>query len=107
MKERVKYMKENITYNMLKNVSLADVIRIVIENGNLDIKTDIEEKDIYYTAKELMDIYPNMFSKYKLAKYIREENFPVIKDGKDRLFRKSSVEKWIESKNNQAMFRSI
>lgn len=100
-------MKDNATYNMLKNISLADVIRIVIQNDNLDINVVNEEKDVYYTAKELIDLYPNIFSKYKLAKYIKDENFPVIKDGKERFFRKSSVEEWLESKNNQAMFRSI
>lgn len=100
-------MKDIATYNMLKDISLADVIRIIIQNDNLDINVVNEEKDVYYTAKELIDLYPNIFSKYKLAKYIKDENFPVIKDGKERFFRKSSVEKWLESKNNQAMFRSI
>ena len=92
---------------MLKNVTLADVIRIVIENDNLDINIVNEEKEVYYTSKDLIDLYPNIFSKYKLARYIKEENFPVIKDGKERFFPKSSVEKWLENKNNQAMFRGI
>ena len=100
-------MKDLATYNMLKNVTLADVIRIVIENDNLDINIVNEEKDVYYTSKDLIDLYPNIFSKYKLARYIKEENFPVIKDGKERFFPKSSVEKWLENKNNQAMFRGI
>ncbi|HIR58590.1 MAG TPA: helix-turn-helix domain-containing protein [Candidatus Onthousia excrementipullorum] len=100
-------MKDLATYNMLKNVTLADVIRIVIENDNLDINIVNEEKEVYYTSKDLIDLYPNIFSKYKLARYIKEENFPVIKDGKERFFPKSSVEKWLENKNNQAMFRGI
>ena len=100
-------MKDLATYNMLKNVTLADVIRIVIENDNLDINIVNEEKEVYYTSKDLIDLYPNIFSKYKLARYIKEENFPVIKDGKERFFPKSSVEKWLENKNNQAVFRGI
>lgn len=100
-------MKDLATYNMLKNVTLADIIRIVIENDNLDINIVNEEKEVYYTSKDLIDLYPNIFSKYKLARYIKEENFPVIKDGKERFFPKSSVEKWLENKNNQAMFRGI
>ena len=100
-------MKDLATYNMLKNVTLADVIRIVIENDNLDINIVNEEKEVYYTSKDLIDLYPNIFSKYKLERYIKEENFPVIKDGKERFFPKSSVEKWLENKNNQAMFRGI
>jgi len=100
-------LKDLATYNMLKNVTLADVIRIVIENDNLDINIVNEEKEVYYTSKDLIDLYPNIFSKYKLARYIKEENFPVIKDGKERFFPKSSVEKWLENKNNQAMFRGI
>lgn len=100
-------MKDLATYNMLKNVTLADVIRIVVQNDNLDINIVNEEKEVYYTSKDLIDLYPNIFSKYKLARYIKEENFPVIKDGKERFFPKSSVEKWLENKNNQAMFRGI
>lgn len=100
-------MKDLATYNMLKNVTLADVIRIVVQNDDLNINVVNEEKEVYYTSKDLIDLYPNIFSKYKLARYIKEENFPVIKDGKERFFPKSSVEKWLENKNNQAMFRGI
>ena len=100
-------MKDLATYNMLKNETLADVIRIVVQNDDLNINVVNEEKEVYYTSKDLIDLYPNIFSKYKLAKYIKEENFPVIKDGKERFFPKSSVEKWLENKNNQAMFRGI
>ncbi len=100
-------MKDLATYNMLKNITLADVIRIVVQNDDLNINVVNEEKEVYYTSKDLIDLYPNIFSKYKLAKYIKEENFPVIKDGKERFFPKSSVEKWLENKNNQAMFRGI
>ncbi len=100
-------MKDLATYNMLKNITLADVIRIVVQNDDLNINVVNEEKEVYYTSKDLIDLYPNIFSKYKLARYIKEENFPVIKDGKERFFPKSSVEKWLENKNNQAMFRGI
>ena len=100
-------MKDYATYNMLKNISLADVIRVVIENENIEIKqVEQEERDVYYTANELIELYPNIFSKYKLAKYIKEENFQVIKDGKERFFPKASVEKWLENKKNQAIFKS-
>lgn len=99
---------EIAAYNLLKNMSFEDVVLMIMKNNHLDTNTGVkEEKDTYYTAKELIEMYPKIFSKYKLAKYIKEENFPVIKDGKERFFLKSNVEKWLENKNNQAIFRSI
>ena len=66
-------MKDLATYNMLKNITLADVIRIVVQNDDLNINVVNEEKEVYYTSKDLIDLYPNIFSKYKLARYIKEE----------------------------------
>ncbi len=95
-------------YNLLKTMSFEEVVLMIMKNNNLDINSDVNnEKDTYYTAKELISLYPNIFSKYKLAKYIKEDNLPVIKDGKERFFLKSNIEKWLENKNNQAIFRSI
>lgn len=99
---------EIAAYNLLKNMSFEDVVLMIMKNNNLDISMNTkEEKDIYYTAKDLYELYPKMFTKYKLAQYIKNEDFPVIKDGKERFFLKSNVEKWLENKNNQAIFRSI
>lgn len=89
-------MNEREVYNYLKNVSLIDIIQMVSKGVNNISNNEI---DVYYTAQDLYDLYPTVFSKYKLNKYIKEENFPVIKNGKDRLFLKSSVEEWLKIKN--------
>ncbi len=95
-------------YNLLKTMSFEEVVLMIMKNNNLDVTPDVNiEKDTYYTAKQLINLYPNIFSKYKLAKYIKEDNLPFFKDGKERIFLKSNIEKWLENKNNQAMFRSI
>ena len=51
-------------------------------------------------SKDLYKLYPHIFSKYKLAKYIKYENLPFIQNGKDRLFLKSNVEEWLKKKNH-------
>lgn len=99
-------MSEIDKYKTLQNISVADAIKLVLENSKLHIY-EPETRDIYYTAQELISLYPNIFSKYKLDKYIKEEGLPVIKDGKERFFLKSNVEKWLEQKNTRAMFRSV
>ena len=99
-------MTETDKFNALMDISVADAIRIVIENSDLQVG-NLENKDVYYTAQQLIKLYPNIFSKYKLDKYIKEEGLPVIKEGKERLFLKSNVEKWLEQKSNKAMFRRI
>lgn len=99
-------MNDYSVYNILKNMSFEEVILMILENNHFEV--DVKEKhDTYYTAKQLIELYPNIFSKYKLDKYIKNDNFPVIKEGKERFFLKSSVEKWLEEKNTQAMFRGI
>lgn len=99
-------MRESDIYEVLKNLSLADVISIVIKEIGIN-NTTTQRKDIYYTAKQLIEIYPNIFSKYKIDKYIKYNNFPVIKEGKERFFLKSSVEQWLENQKNQAIFRRM
>ena len=99
-------MSEVDKYKILQNISVAEAIKLVLENSELHIYEQ-EARDIYYTAQELISLYPNIFSKYKLDKYIKEENLPVIRDGKERFFLKSNVEKWLEQKNTRAMFRSV
>ncbi len=90
-------MSEDKIYEMLNNISLLDIFSIVIKRNN--IKSDMNNIDIYYTAKDLYKLYPNIFSKYKLNKYIKEENLPVIKKGKSRLFKKEDIEEWLKQKN--------
>ena len=90
-------MSEDKIYEMLNNISLLDIFSIVIKRNN--IKSDMNNIDIYYTAKDLYKLYPNIFYKYKLNKYIKEENLPVIKKGKSRLFKKEDIEEWLKQKN--------
>lgn len=97
---------DKLTFDTLKNISVADLVLMIIENSNVKI-TEKENKNVYYTAKELIELYPNIFSKYKLDKYIKYDNFPVIKEGKERFFLKANVEKWLENKNLKATFRGV
>lgn len=90
-------MSEQQIYEILKNVSLIDIFSLIAKRNN--IQSNIENVEVYYTAKELYELYPNIFSKYKLDKYIKEENFPVIKHGKDRLFKKALVEDWLQRRS--------
>lgn len=91
-------MKESEIYDYLKKTSLIDIMQLIARQNNMQIDTK-DDVDTYYTAKDLFRLYPNIFSKYKLDKYIKEENLPVIKDGKDRLFLKSNVEEWLKCKS--------
>ena len=88
-------MSEVDIYDYLKKTSLIDLMELVAQRNKININ-ETENVDIYYTAKDLFRLYPNVFSKYKLDKYIKEENLPVLKDGKDRLFLKSNVEEWLK-----------
>lgn len=97
-------MREQEIYDYLKNTSLIDLINIVIKQDNLEISRS--NIDIYYTAKELMKLYPSVFSKYKIDKYIKEENLPVIHEGKERLFLKSSVEEWLKLRS-ELQYRKV
>lgn len=91
-------MDEREIYNYLKNTSFIDILKLISNYNNIDISTN-KDVDIYYTAKDLFVLYPNVFSKFKLDKYIKEENLPVIKSGKDRLFLKSNVEEWLKHRS--------
>ena len=105
-RKELKIMNKYDAYSILKDMSFEDVILMIIKNNHLE--TGINESyDTYYTAKDLIKLYPNIFSKYKLDKYIKYENLPFIKDGKERFFLKSSIEKWLEEKNNKAMFNGV
>ena len=89
---------EKELYEYLKHTSLIDIITMIAKQTNIQVNQS--DTAVYYTAKDLIDLYPNIFSKYKLDKYIKEENLPVLKSGKDRLFLKSSVEDWLRKRNN-------
>ena len=89
-------MREKEFYDYLNNISLIEIINYVINN-----KSVIEEKNQYYTVKDLIEKYPNVFSKYKIDKYIKNYNLPVIKYGKDRLFVKSEIEVWLDNRSKE------
>lgn len=92
-------IKEEDIIDYLKTISVIDIIDLIAKQTKFDDKKN-ENEAIYYTAKDLYKLYPNVFSKYKLNKYIKDENLPVIKNGKDRLFLKSSIEEWLTKKSN-------
>ena len=96
-------MEDKNIYDFLKKTSLIDIINLINRVNNISITNN--DVDIYYTAKDLYNLYPNVFSKYKLDKYIKEDNLPVIKDGKDRLFLKSNVEEWLKRKSDSFFHR--
>ena len=93
-------MNEREIYEYLKKTSFIDVLNIILKQTNDNLSIDHNYLDTYYTAKDLYRLYPNVFSKYKLEKYIKNENLPVFKNGKDRLFLKSKVEEWLNRKSN-------
>ena len=95
-------MNEKEIYDYLKKTSFIDVLNLIFKQANNNI-SNIDNINTYYTAK---DLYPNVFSKYKLDKYIKEDNLPVIKNGKDRLFLKSSIEEWLKKKSD-SFFNSM
>lgn len=99
-------MNNQSAYDILKKMSFEDVILMILDNNHFEVDAK-DNRDTYYTAKQLISLYPNIFSKYKLDKYIKEENLPVIKDGKERFFLKSSIEKWLEDKNTRAIFKGV
>lgn len=87
-------MKEKELYDYLNNTSFVDIIRLVVKQ--FDIAPSSQNLDIYYRAKDLISLYPNIFSKYKIDKYIKENKLLVIKEGKERLFLKSNVEEFLK-----------
>ena len=89
-------MKENEIYESLKKINLVDLINIASKSNTTNYNDNM---DVYYTAQDLCKKYPNIFSKYKIDKYIKNESLPVIKNGKERLFLKSSVELWLKNKS--------
>lgn len=91
-------MDEREIYEYLKSASLIDILTLVARYNNIPSSNN-DDIDVYYTAKDLYRLYPRIFSKYKLDKYIRKEKLPVIRDGKDRLFLKSNVEEWLRLRN--------
>ena len=91
-------MKEREIYEYLKNTSFVDILQLISKYSNTIIETQ-KDTEVYHTAKDLFNLYPNVFSKFKLDKYIKNENLPVIKEGKDRLFLKSSVEEWLKNRS--------
>lgn len=54
---------------------------------------------VVYTAKQLQNLYPKLFSKYKLDQAIKNEGLPFFKSGRERYFIKSEIEKWINDRN--------
>ena len=96
---------ENELFDLLRNMTVGEFVQLILKHEQVN-SSGSKSEDVYYTAKELIQKYPNMFSKYKLDKYIKNENFPVVKEGKERFFIKSEVEKWLENKRLQAIFKN-
>lgn len=78
----------------LKGLSAYDFILNCVGLGSED-----NANSIVYTAKQLQNLYPKLFSKYKLDQAIKNENLPYFKSGRERYFIKSEIDKWISNKN--------
>lgn len=88
-------------YEFLKKTSIIDIIALVNSYNNPKKENSI---NVYYTAKDLYKLYPNVFSKYKLSKYIKEEKLPFINNGKERLFLKNDIDEWLKKKSNSFLY---
>lgn len=78
----------------LKGISAYDFVLNCIGLNSGD-----NSNAIVYTAKQLQNLYPKLFSKYKLDQAIKNENLPHFKSGRERYFIKSEIEKWINDRN--------
>lgn len=95
-------IEEREIYEFLKKTSFVDVITLI---NNYNSKMKIENNiDTYYSAKDLYNLYPNVFSKYKLSKYIKEEKLPFINNGKERLFLKTDIDEWLKKKSDSFLY---
>lgn len=92
-------MTEKEIFDYLNKTSFIDIMKLISKYYDINSKSN-NDVDTYYTAKDLYKLYPNVFSKYKLDKYIKEDNLPVIKNGKERLFLKSNTEEWLKRRSN-------
>lgn len=92
-------MTEKEIFDYLNKTSFIDIMKLISKYYDINFKSN-NDVDTYYTAKDLYKLYPNVFSKYKLDKYIKEDNLPVIKNGKERLFLKSNIEEWLKRRSN-------
>lgn len=88
-----KFNEEDLL-NYLKDLKLIDIINLFSNANNKQNEVNI---DTFYTTKDLIKLYPNIFSKYKINKYIKEENLPFIQYGKERLFLKSNIDDWLNN----------
>lgn len=88
------FLNEREIYEYLKKVNLMDLLDLIIRNSNYENR--YENVEVYYTSNDLYRLYPNIFSKFKLDKYIKEENLPCIKEGRERIFLKSDIDDWLK-----------
>lgn len=83
----IKILKELTLYELIQNC-------VGLKSSN------ISSEEVIYTAKQLQEIYPKLFSKYKLHQAIETKNLPYFKNGRDRYFIKSEIDKWIKNQNH-------
>lgn len=86
-------VRDKISIEDLHKMNVIDFMDMIFNN----IK-DYEKDDAIYTAKELEDLYPKLFSKYKLSQAIKNDHLPFFKSGRERFFRKSDIDNWIKNK---------
>ena len=61
---------ENELFDLLQNMTVGEFVQLILKHEQVN-SSGSKSEDVYYTAKELIQKYPNMFSKYKLDKYIK------------------------------------
>lgn len=103
-------IEETEKYEMLKKISLYDVFKIFLKYEDVKNNEEIvveEPKETYYTSKDLINIYPQFFSTYKIRQYISNGTIPYINDGARKIFLKSHIDKFIEDKTTESLFRGV
>jgi len=95
-------VKEELS-KTLKSMTLGELAEIfypnekdIIENINI-MKED--EETIFYTIRDILEKYP-FFTRYSLNKAIQSGGLPSCIVGKQRMFNKEEVEKWLEKETS-------
>ena len=79
-------------------MSALELVMLLLNNNDDSQNTSNE---IIYTAKELMSLYSKLFSKYKLSQAIKNEGLPYFKCGRERFFKKSDIDIWVNNKRKK------
>ena len=98
-------INNNDVCQTLKKMTLEEFAKILnsynemkINNEKVIEKYEEENKKIYYTVDELIEVYP-FFTRYNINKAIQKCGLPYFTIGNRRMFNKDDVEKWLEKES--------